>query len=175
MLENIQRNRGFYLFESLVFIFLGILAIILPGLMTLSIELLLGCLFLIGGVVQGLRTLRGGRGRGFAVSLLSAALSIIVGILMLLYPVAAVFTLTLLLMIFFILEGIAEIVLSLRLKGAPGRGWLLFAGIVTLLLGILIWSDLPGSAVWVIGLLVGINLLLFGLSQLMITLSASRR
>jgi len=76
-------------------------------------------------------------------------------------------SLTLALAVLFFVEGIFHIVTWFQVRGAPGAGWLLFDGIVTLILAVLIWRSWPASAVWALGTLVGINLLMSGFTRLM--------
>jgi len=96
------------------------------------------------------------------------------GVYMLMHPLLGVVSLTLLLAIFFVIEGLVEIVLYFNIRGAANAGWVLFDGIVTLILGYLIWRRWPSSSVWVIGTLVGISLIFSGISRFMLS-SAARR
>jgi uncharacterized membrane protein HdeD (DUF308 family) len=106
--------------------------------------------------------------------LLLAILYGCVGIYLLMHPLLGVLSLTLLLAIFFVIEGIVEIVLYFNIHGTANAGWVLFDGIVTLILGFLIWRRWPSSSVWVIGTLVGISLIFSGISRFMLS-SAVRR
>lgn len=164
MRETIVRNSGLFLFESILLIILGVFAVAIPQVFTLSIELLIGTLFILSGIFQGFRVLRSGYIEGFWPSFLGAILSIILGVYLLAYPVSGIIALTLLLAIFFLFQGVAQIVLGFNVKSTPGSTWVIFSGIITLVLSYLIWSGLPGTAAWVIGLLVGINLLMTGFS-----------
>lgn len=173
MNDVINQHRGLYIFESIVFILLGIAAIAIPPLFTYSIEILLGCLLVIFGVVQGFRALKS-RDSGFLGSIVTAVVALILGVLLLVYPITGIITLTILIAIFFLIEGIAQLYLGFQMKEVKGWGWIVFSGLVSLFLAGLIWSDLPGSAAWVIGLLVGINLLIFGFSQLFLVLGTPK-
>lgn len=175
MIESIRNNRGLYIFESLVFIVLGLLAIALPGLFTYSMELLIGCLFLVGGLVQGYRTLKTGKNVGYFWGLLSSIISVFVGLLLLAYPISGIITLTLLIAAFFFIEGIIQLFIGFQMRELRGWVWMIFSGIISIILAGLIWSDFPGSARWVLGLLVGINLLMFGLSQLFLVSSINSK
>ena len=95
---------------------------------------------------------------GGAISLMGAIIYIVVGILMLIYPLTGILTLTLLIGIFFLLEGIAKIAVSFELKPATNWGWLLFSGIIALIMSAIILFGWPGTSLWVLGLLVGITL-----------------
>lgn len=170
-MDIISKNRNIFFAEGILFVILGTLAIILPGMSTLGVELLIGWLFLFGGIIQGVRAFKAYEQRGFWPSLLGSVVSIIVGVLLLLYPLTGILTLTLLLIVFFLLEGIAKIAFSLQMRPAARWGWLFFSGVLALLMAAIIWSGWPLTAAWVIGLLVGINMLFFGFS--LITLAWS--
>jgi uncharacterized membrane protein HdeD (DUF308 family) len=170
-MDTIQSHRSLFIFEGIAFIVLGALAVALPSIMTLGIELFIGWLFLFGGLVQGFRAIKSRQAPGFVPALISAALSIIIGILLLAYPLQGVLTLTVLLTIFFFLEGIIKMALSWQVRPVQGWGWLFLSGIFALALAILIWSGWPGTAIWAIGLIVGINMLFFGSSILTLALS----
>jgi uncharacterized membrane protein HdeD (DUF308 family) len=171
MSEIINKNRGLYIFESIVFILLGIAAIAIPTLFTYSIEILIGCLLVIGGLVQGFRSIKSQDSAG---SMISAIIFLIVGILLLAFPITGIIALTLVIAIFFLIEGFAQLYLGFTMRELKGWGWMVFSGIVSLFLAGLIWSELPGSAAWVIGLLLGINLLIFGFSQLFLVLGTPK-
>lgn len=170
----IQKNRGIFLFESVVFILMGVTAIAVPSLFTYSIELLIGGLLLVGGIVQSYRCIKAGMLTKNIGAVISALASLLLGLLLLLYPITGIIALTLLIALFFFIEGIAQLYVGFSLRELRGSSWLLFSGIISLLLAALIWSGLPGSAAWVIGLLLGINLLFFGFSQLFLVLATPK-
>lgn len=166
-------NRRILIFEGIIFLILGILALILPGLFTLGIELMIGWLLIIGGFVQGYRSLKSRHAPGFWPSILSAILYILVGGLLVLYPLSGMITLTILLAAFFVIEGIAKIFLGFQLRNFPSWGWIVFSGFASLAMAVIIWAGWPLTAIWVIGLLVGINLLFAGLAQLFLAWNMS--
>ena len=134
----------------------------------------LGWLFLISGVV-GLYLTFTTRGMpGFGWSLLSAVLAVAAGLILLVQPIAGTLTLTLVVSAYFIAEGVTTIMYALaHRRELSGRwGWLLFSGIVDLVVAGLIIAGLPGSAAWAIGLLVGINLVFGGTSLIAMALAA---
>jgi uncharacterized membrane protein HdeD (DUF308 family) len=97
-----------------------------------------------------------------------------VGVYLLLHPVAGLASLTLLLAIYLFAEGVLEFILSFALRPLPGSSWLLFDGIITLILGAMIWRTWPNSTEWVIGTLVGISMFFSGITRLMISMAARR-
>ncbi|MEC7838999.1 MAG: DUF308 domain-containing protein [Chlamydiota bacterium] len=170
MSEFIQKNRSLYIFESLIFILLGLIAIAVPALFTYSIEVLIGTVFLIGGLVQGYRTLKSKDTSSYIGSLTISFLSILVGLLLLAFPIKGIITITLLIAIILFFEGAIQLYLGFQLRDFRGWGWIVFSGFVSVVLAMMIWSELPGSASWVIGLLVGINMLIVGISQLLLVM-----
>ncbi len=165
-MDLIKENRGIVTFEGFLFIILGILAIIFPVVFTFGFEQLIGWLFFLGGLVQVYRSYKSIGHRGFWPLVFSALLGIVAGLLLIIKPMAGVLTLTLVLTFFFFLEGIAKIAFAFSITKSKGWGWILFSGLIALGLGILILSGWPGTALWVLGLLAGINMLFFGSSLL---------
>lgn len=157
------------LFTGIVMIVLGTLAIAIPMAAALTIEILLGILLLAGGVMQLIAACSKECTNRF-FTFVSAALFGIVGGLLLARPWHGIMTITLLLSVFFLIEGIAKIVSAFKMRPAKSWGWMLVSGLVTLALGGLIWAAWPGDAIWVIGLIVGIDLLFGGLATVMISL-----
>ena len=174
-METMREHRGLLLFEGILFILLGILAIGLPGLFTLGVEQFLGWLFVIGGAVQAYRVFKSYHTVGYGALLVSALLYLVIGVLMLIYPVSGILTLTAFLTVFFLLEGISKILLGFQMHGQVNVGWLIFSGIVALLMAAIIISGWPATGLWVIGLLVGINMLFFGFSLLSLWLAVDHR
>jgi len=169
--EQTNNQRNFLLAEGLIFTILGFLAAALPVISTLSTELLIGSLLIVGGIVQLYRAIKGYPvNPGFWGSIFTGSLYFIFGILLVLFPVAGLLSLTMLLTFFFIMEGIAKIVLAIQLH--PTRRWGLFliSGLLAFIMSFIIWAGWPESAFWVIGLLVGINMLFFGLSLIFLAL-----
>jgi len=162
------RNTG------LVLIVLGGLAILLPLAAALAINLLLGLLLLASGVAMGVQALRSMGAARFWWHLGLAVLYGLMGVVLLLDPLQGVVTLTLLLAALLLFEGVVKIALALPMRGVNGWLWLLFSGVITALLGGLILSGLPGSAAWALGLIVGINLLITGVSLVSLATAVNR-
>lgn len=166
-------HRQRILVEGALMITLGVLAIALPTLTTIAIELLLGWLFLIGGGWRTVSILRASPAPGFGWSLATAIMAIVLGVLLVSRPLAGMQTLTMLLVAFFILEGIAKILLALALREQTSVWlWTLISGIVDLILAAVISFQWPVAAGWAIGLVVGINMFFFGIALVMISLAA---
>jgi len=163
-----------FLIEGLVLVILGAAAIALPPLATLALTILFGWLFLISGVIGLFSTFMMRHAPGFWWSLLSAVLGIVVGLMLLARPITGAFSLTLVLIAFFIIEGVASIMFALDHKRElSGRwGWMLVSGIVDLILAAFVFAGLPSTAAWAIGLLVGINMVFGGSALIAMALHA---
>jgi uncharacterized membrane protein HdeD (DUF308 family) len=170
----IHKHWVLFLIEGIVLLLLGIAAILLPVLATITFTLLIGWLFLISGVVGLVTTLWMRNAPGHWWSLLSAFIGIAAGILLLIWPITGSFSLTLLLSAFFIVEGITSIMYAIEHRNQlSGRwGWMLVSGIVDLILAGIIIAGLPGTALWALGLLVGINLIFGGVAMVGMALAA---
>ena len=170
---TIHSHWKLVLTQGIVMMALGFLAVVEPNVATLAVSIFVGWLFFIGGIFRTLWVWRSRAMPGFAWSLLTALLAIVFGLILIFRPLAGALTLTMILVAFFILEGITAIVLAVQHRAhLRSWGWVLFSGIVDLLLAFLIWAGWPSSADWAIGLLVGINMLFFGLSLVMTSLTA---
>ncbi len=158
---------------GVIAIILGMLAMLAPGLTGLSIALLLGFVVLAAGIVRIIWAFQAG---SFVKGLFSFALgglTLICGILLVANPLFASGVLTIILALYFIIDGIFEIAAGIRRRAEYGWGWLLFGGIVSLLLGLMIWAQYPLSGVWAMGILIGIKLFFIGL--IMITGGSAAR
>jgi uncharacterized membrane protein HdeD (DUF308 family) len=168
----LSRNWGWLLALGILMIILGVFAIGAPAVATVAVQLALGWILMIGGIAQGIHAFMVKGWGGFLLELLSAALYLVVGILLLVNPVEGALALTIVLAVFLIVEGIFKLIMAFRVRDHRGWGWLLASGILSLILGVLIWAEWPASGVWVIGLLVGIQLLFTGWSLVMLALAA---
>jgi len=164
--SNIAEHRGWYMFQGTVFILAGILAMTLPSVTALGFELLIGALLLISGLIQVFASFRS---KTHWWALLSGIASVVVGGLMLFNPAAGTLALATILAIFLAIEGITEILLSLQFRPARNWVWLLLSGLVSLGLGVLLFAGWPGATVVFLGIIIGINFLLYGVSLLAMT------
>ena len=170
-MDVLQKGWGWLLGLGILLSVLGLVLIAAPALGTLAIDLLVGWFLIIGGIAQLVHAFMEKAWRGFLLELASGALYLVVGVLLVFYPIAGAQALTIFLAAFLLVEGFVRIAMAMRLRPAHGWGWLLFGGIVTVILALLIWSQWPASALWVIGLLVGINLLFTGWSLTMMAIA----
>ena len=172
--RSLHQHWVLFLVEGVVLLVLGATAIVIPPLATLAATLVLGWLFLVSGVVGLFTTFLMRHAPGFWWSLISAALGVLVGSLLLARPVSGAYSVTLVLIAFFIIEGVASIMFALEHKRElSGRwGWMLASGVIDLLLAVMILAGLPGTAAWALGLLVGINMVFGGAALIAMALHA---
>jgi uncharacterized membrane protein HdeD (DUF308 family) len=173
-LGSVNKASGWSMVWGIVMFICGVLAIMMPFASSVGIVIVLAWLIFLAAVAHLIFAFQSHSIGGFLWKLLLAILYGCVGIYLLMHPLLGVLSLTLLLAIFFVIEGIVEIVLYFNIHGTANAGWVLFDGIVTLILGFLIWRRWPSSSVWVIGTLVGISLIFSGISRFMLS-SAVRR
>lgn len=171
-LKEIHRHWGWFLGIGLGLILLGIIAVSASVLFTLASMIFFGVILLIGGIIQGINAFKTRKGGGFLVNALSAILYVIVGLLLIMHPAIGAITLTLLIAVVFTISGLFRIIAALSHRYAHW-GWMLFNGIITLALGLMIWAQWPVSGLWVIGLFIGIDLIIAG--WIWVTLALSSR
>jgi uncharacterized membrane protein HdeD (DUF308 family) len=172
--RTLHEHWGVFLTEGIILVILGAAAILLPPLATLSVAILLGWLFLISGITGLITTFRMRRAPGFAWSLVSAIIGILAGLALIAFPASGALSLTLVVIVFFAVEGGATIMYALEHKRElSGRwGWMLVSGLVDLFLAAVILAGFPVSAAWAVGLLVGINMIFGGVALIMMALHA---
>ena len=170
----IHEHWGLFLAEGIILVILGIAAIALPPIATLAFTIIIGWVFLISGVVGLFTTFWARHVPGFWWSLISAIIGIAAGVVLLLWPITGTLSLTLVLIAFFVVEGIVSIMYAIEHRNQlTGRwGWMLVSGIIDLILAGIIFAGLPGTAVWALGLLVGINMLFGGAALIAMALAA---
>jgi uncharacterized membrane protein HdeD (DUF308 family) len=170
----IQLHWKAFLIEGIVLVVLGLVAIVVPALASLAITIFLGWLFLVSGAVGLAMTFWARQMPGFWWSLLSALLAIGAGIALLARPAQGALTLTIVVGAYFLAEGVFTIMYALahRRDLSERWGWLLASGALDLILAGIIIAGLPGSALWAIGLLVGIDMVFGGVSLIGMALAA---
>jgi uncharacterized membrane protein HdeD (DUF308 family) len=163
-----------FLFEGILLSVIGLAAMIVPPLASLAITIFLGWMFLVSGIAGLFATYWARNMPGFWWSLISAALAVLAGGILLARPMQGVLTLTIVIGAYFLAEGVATIMYALEhRKELSGRwSWLLIAGLMDLVIAFFIIAGLPGSAEWAIGLLVGINMLFGGATLIGMALAA---
>ncbi len=165
-----------FLIEGILLVIIGFAAILVPPLASIAVTVFLGWLFIISGVAALVLTLWAREIPGFWWSLISAVLAIAVGVILLARPIQGTLTLTIVVGAYFLAEGVTTIMYALEnRRELPQRwGWMLTAGLMDILVAVIIVAGLPGSALWAIGLLVGINLVFGGATLIGVALAARK-
>jgi uncharacterized membrane protein HdeD (DUF308 family) len=172
-LEQLGRKWGWLCGLGIVLVVLGTIAIGASVFVTLATMVFVGCLMLIGGILQTIHAIAMRGWSGFYIDLIAGLLYTVVGLMIVAHPGATAVGLTLIIAVLLILGGIFRIVIALSAR-YQNRLWLLLHGIVNLLLGFVIWHDWPLSGMWVIGLFVGIDMIFNGWTLVMLGLAAKK-
>ncbi len=170
----IQAHWKLFLIEGIVLVILGLAAVAIPPAASIAVTILVGWVFLLSGAI-GLYTTFAMRGApGFVWALISALIGIAAGLVLLLWPLSGVFSLTLVLIAFFAIEGVASILFALDHKRELSGRWglMLASGVLDLVIAAIVFAGLPGTAAWAIGLLVGINMVMGGAALIAMALHA---
>jgi uncharacterized membrane protein HdeD (DUF308 family) len=160
------------LIEGVILVILGVAAVLLPQIASIALAVLLGWIFLVGGGVGAITTFAARGMPGFWWSLLSAVVTIIAGVMLIGWPVGGAISLTLVLAGFLVADGVLTILFGLGHRQSRRWGWLVTNGVLDLFLAAIIIWGLPASGVWVLGLIVGIDLLFGGGALIMLAVAA---
>ena len=171
--DTVHLHWQIFLTQGVIMVILGVLAVVWPRISTIAVDVYVGWLFLLSGVVGLASMFLAQNVQAFLWSLLTAALSLFVGVLLLWHPTEGAVSLTLVLIALFIVEGIIQIAASLSYRDVlPNSwGWMLASGVVDLILAALIIRGWPSTASWALGLIVGVNLISTGLAVIMVALA----
>jgi uncharacterized membrane protein HdeD (DUF308 family) len=170
----IRQATGVSIGWGIAMILLGFLALCLPFAAGIGVSIAAGWIVVFGGILYGASAFAA-RGAGpFLWRLLASLVYVVGGFYLIFHPTLALATLTLALAVIFFVEGVMEVLFFFQHRATPGSGWVLFNGLVTLLLAYLIWRPWPNSSIWAIGTILGINLILSGITRLTYSLAARR-
>jgi len=172
--SDLHRAATWSIVLSILMIAAGLLAIAVPATAGVAVTVLVGWLLIVSGVLHLILSWRGGQASTVVWEILLGVVYGATGVYLLANPAAGLSALTVVVGIYLMVEGILEFLLAFQLRPAPGSGWLLFDGVVTVILAFMIWSTWPSSADWVIGTLVGISMFFSGITRLMLALSVRR-
>lgn len=176
-LQTVAAHRKLFLIEGAVLIVAGVAAIVVPPVASLAITIVIGWLFIMGGVVALATTLLARGMPGFWWAFVSAALAVAVGVMLVYSPLRGMLTLTLVLAAYFAIDGVASIMYALehRRSASNSWAWLLFSGVIDLVLAGLIISGFPGTADWALGVIVGIDMVFGGFALLAVARAAGKQ
>ena len=173
-LEVLGKRWRWLLALGLLSVLGGLFAIFVPVAASISAAILAGWVLLVGAVAELMATFQAHTGGQRVKHGLVGLLCAIAGLYLLLFPVSGTITLTIVLVAYFFASGAVQLGAAFAEWDEGGRGWLALSGVVSIVLGILIWADLPSSAAWAIGLLLGINLLFGGWNLIFLAMAARR-
>ena len=172
--HTVRRATTWSIVLSVLMIVAGVLAICVPVVAGVAVTAIVGWLLVFSGLLHLAFAWRAGRAGAVLWEILLGILYGAIGFYLLASPVIGLASLTLAIAIYLFFEGVLEFVLSFQLRPAPGSGWLLADGIITLVLAVMIWSTWPSSALWVVGTLVGISMFFSGITRLMFSMAVRR-
>jgi uncharacterized membrane protein HdeD (DUF308 family) len=162
MRETVKRYSLWYLLQGILMVVAGVLALVYPLIASVAIVLLLGWILIFSGILQGIGLIGARQVPHFWLQLISVVLSIVVGLLLLRQPEAGLVVFSALLIVYFMVEGMAKVIFALTIKPFPNWGWVLASGLVAILLAVYLWANISTISEWVLGFLLGIQLLCEG-------------
>lgn len=174
MTEAVKAKWGWFLFAGIVFIIAGLFAFMAPFMASLVVTVIVAVGLVVVGVVQIFQAWSVQSWTGFIWQLVIGIVLLIGGLAVYFNPVASTFLLTLFVAAMFIAKGIFQIILGFRIKPNDAWGWIVAAGVIAIIVGVLIWMDYPLSGVYALGILAGISLIFTGWSYVAIALAAKR-
>ena len=164
MRDTVKRYSLWYLLQGILMVVAGVLALVYPLIASVAIVYLLAWILIISGVVQGIGLIGAQQVPHFWLQLISVVLSIVVGLLLLRQPEAGLVVFSVLLIVYFMVEGMAKVIFALTIRPFPNWGWLLAAGLVSIALAVYLWANLSVVSEWLLGFLLGIQLLVEGVA-----------
>jgi len=169
-----HKNAGWLVALGVIEIILGVVVIFSPLAGGLAATMVLGAGLLIGGIARLIAAFGAGSFGAGALAFLWGLMVAVSGFYIMMNPGLGLASLTLVLAIMFFASGLTQVVTAFKMKPVSGWGWMLFGGIVTVLLAFMVWREFPFSGVWLVGTLVGIHLMMAGMSTVTVG-SAARK
>ena len=156
---------------GVLLIVFGMVAIGSPFLAAVAVNVVIAWLIVLAGVVHIMLAFRAHGAGSMIWKLLVGLAYVFFGAYLIIHPLLGVASLTLVLASLFLIEGVLDIILFFKMRPVGGAGWVLVDGIVTLLLGLMIYMQWPSSSAWAIGTLVGVSLIISGVARVMMSLA----
>lgn len=163
--DTIERRALLFLIQGLVLALAGVLALIFPLFVSAEIMVLIGWLLIVSGVVQAVSLIGVSKVPYFWLDLVSVALAVLVGWLLVSRPEAGLVAITLLMLVFFMVGGIQRVIFALMIRPLTDWGWVLGSGLVAILAALILFASLPEAAGWLLGVLLGVQLIAVGGAQ----------
>ena len=162
MRDIVKRYSLWYLLQGILMVVAGFLALVYPLIASVAIVYLLAWILIVSGVVQGIGLIGARQVPHFWLQLISVVIAIVVGLLLLRQPESGLVVFSVLLIVYFMVEGMAKIIFALSIKPFPNWGWVLGAGIVSILLAVYLWANLAVASEFLLGILLGVQLICEG-------------
>ena len=173
-LDIVRHASTWSIVWGVLLIVFGILALGSPLVAAVAVSVVIAWLIILAGIVHLILAFHVHRAGSLIWKLLVGLAYLLFGAYLLTHPVLGVASLTLLLASLFLIEGILDLVLFFQMRSLRGSSWVLGDGIITLLLGLLIYLQWPSSSLWAIGTLVGVSMIISGLTRVMFSLAVRR-
>lgn len=171
---DVSRHWGWFLALGILLVIAGIMAIAFPFTSTIAAKIAIGWIFMIAGIGEVVHAFYVKRWAGFFWNLLIGLLYVVVGAWLAFFPLTGILSLTIVIAALFIASGLMELAMAYRVRPHTGWGWLVFSGLVAIAAGLLIAMNLPSSAVWALGLLAGVKLLVWGWGFIFLAMTGRR-
>ena len=169
-----RKSIGWSIFLSIMLILAGLFALLVPFISGIGITVFIGWAMLLSGVFHFVLAFKTHTTGSVLWEILLGIVYVFAGFYLIFHPLSGLLSLTFLLILYLVFEGVLELIHGFQVRPRAGSGWIIFDGIITLILAIMLWRAWPSSSVWAIGTLVGISMLFSGISRLMLSLSAKR-
>jgi len=165
---DVRKAGGWVIVWGVLLIVAGVLAVLSPPMAALAADLLLGWLFVFAGIVQIVYAFQQRGHDGFGLKVLSGMLTLLLGIFLLIRPMAGIASIALLIGAFLLASGVSSVMLAFKLKPKAGWGWVLFDGLLSIVIALLIASGWPQSSIGFVGILVGIVMIYGGVWRIVL-------
>lgn len=172
--EIVRQASTWSILWGVALILIGMIAIASPLLAAVAVNGLIAWLIVLAGVVHVIIAFHAHRAGSLVWRLLVGLAYLFFGAYLIVHPLLGVASLTLVLAALFLVEGVFDIGLFVRMRAMQGSSWVLIDGVVTLLLGLMIYMQWPGSSAWAIGTLVGASMIISGVTRVMISFAVRR-
>lgn len=173
-ITEIKRNSGWFIFLGILFLIGGVFAIAMPGLAGLTFTVVVGVSLFVLGIFQVIQAWSIRSWGGFIWQLVIGIILILGGLSLYFDPFAGTLTLTIIVAAIFLAKGVMQVIMSFQMRPHAGWGWILVAGIVAILVGLIIFMGFPETAFFTLGTLAGISLIFSGWSYIMVAMAARR-
>lgn len=173
-LEKAKENAGRVILLGVIELIVGVIAIMAPGISGMAVAIMVGVLLMLGGFTRIFGAFKAGSFGSGALAILVGAFAILAGLILVAQPGVGVASIAFILAFYFFVDGVTRIAMGFQMKNAGGWGWMVFGGVLSVILGFLIWNQWPLSGFWAVGTLVGIQFVFTGWSMIAVGSAAKR-